>query len=50
MIEKFKFNHLSTGDLLRAEKATDSKNAKLINDIIAKGQLVPSEILVELVK
>lgn len=43
------WTHLSAGDLLRAErKKPDSELSKIINEHIAEGKLVPSEITVEL--
>lgn len=42
--------HLSTGDLLRAEKAKGGERADHINSFIAEGKLVPVKIVVELVK
>ena len=47
---KYNFKHLSTGDLLRAEKEKETPEAEMINNIMAEGKLVPSELLVELVK
>ena len=47
---KYNFKHLSTGDLLRVEKEKDTKEAEMINNIMAEGKLVPSELLVELVR
>lgn len=42
------FKFFSAGDLLRAERASGSETAKLINDKIASGQIVPARITVEL--
>jgi UMP-CMP kinase len=43
--------HLSAGDLLRAErKKSGSKLADIINEKINKGELVPSEITVQLIQ
>ena len=46
----FGFKHLSTGDLLREEEANDGLNADLIREYIKDGKLVPSEILVHLIR
>jgi len=35
MIAKFGFKHLSTGDLLRAERKSGSKDAELIESYIS---------------
>lgn len=43
------FCHLSTGDLLRDELTTKSKDAKMIEDFMKEGKLVPSELLVKLI-
>ena len=42
--------HLSAGDLLRAERATGSKDADLINEYIKEGKIVPVEITCNLIK
>ena len=45
------WTHLSAGDLLRAERQkSDSKLAEIINARILNGQIVPSEITVQLLK
>ena len=44
------FVHLSAGDLLRAERNSGSENAELINSIILKGEIVPVDITVNLIK
>jgi len=41
IVMDYGFTHLSVGDLLRAEKASGSKTAKLIDEYIAEGKLVP---------
>eukprot|EP00568_Trieres_chinensis_P006956 CAMPEP_0183302690 /NCGR_PEP_ID=MMETSP0160_2-20130417/8380_1 /TAXON_ID=2839 ORGANISM="Odontella Sinensis, Strain Grunow 1884" /NCGR_SAMPLE_ID=MMETSP0160_2 /ASSEMBLY_ACC=CAM_ASM_000250 /LENGTH=250 /DNA_ID=CAMNT_0025465493 /DNA_START=22 /DNA_END=774 /DNA_ORIENTATION=- len=42
--------HLSAGDLLRAERASGSELAEVINAKISAGQIVPSEITVRLLQ
>lgn len=42
--------HLSTGDLLRAERQAGGPNAAVIEEFIAAGKLVPNEIVVTLLK
>jgi UMP-CMP kinase len=49
IVEEFGWVHLSAGDLLRAERATDSENAQLINNYITEGKLVPVEITLTLI-
>jgi len=49
--DKYRFVHLSAGDLLRAERQKpDSKNGKLIEEYIVNGKIVPSEITVALLE
>ena len=43
-ITLFRFVHLSAGDLLREEQATDSKDSDLIKTHIKEGKIVPVEI------
>ncbi len=40
-------NHFSTGDMLRAEVASESERGKTINSFISKGNIVPIEIVIE---
>ena len=42
--------HLSTGDLLRAEKKSGSPLAAEINEYISKGALVPTKIVIQLLR
>ena len=42
--------HISAGDLLRAEIASGSENGRLAKEHMEKGQLVPNEIVVMMVK
>ena len=48
--EMFEYSHLSTGDLLRAEKDSGSPMAAEINKIMNEGKLVPTIILIKLLK
>lgn len=48
--EQLGWTHLSTGDLLRAEKQAGGPTAKTIQDYIDAGKLVPNEIVVRLLK
>uniref|UniRef100_A0A0A9G1Y1 adenylate kinase n=1 Tax=Arundo donax TaxID=35708 RepID=A0A0A9G1Y1_ARUDO len=47
---KYGVVHISAGDLLRAEIATGSENGKQAKGFMEKGQLVPDEIVVNMVK
>ena len=46
--EKFGYIHLSAGDLLRAERASGSDLADMINSCIVEGKIVPAEVTVKL--
>jgi len=48
IVAKYKFSHLSTGDLLRAEVASESPKGKELQDIMSKGGLVSNDIVLEL--
>lgn len=48
--QKFGLTHLSTGDLLRSEAASGSAKGKLIADLLAKGNLVPFETVLEVLE
>ncbi|KAE8666532.1 Adenylate kinase 2 [Hibiscus syriacus] len=48
--QKYGLVHISVGDLLRAEIASSSENGKLAKEYMEKGQLVPNEIVVMMVK
>ena len=50
LVKNYNFVHLSAGDLLRAEIASNSKDGELISGIIKEGKIVPSEITVGLLK
>ncbi len=48
--KEFGYKHLSTGDLLRAEIEKKSELGQKVQSIIAKGDLVSDEIVLELLK
>lgn len=48
--EKFGLKHISTGELLRAEAASGSEKGQLISKILATGELMPFETVVELLE
>ncbi|EPQ11289.1 Adenylate kinase isoenzyme 5 [Myotis brandtii] len=50
LVEKYGFTHLSTGELLRHELSSDSERSKLIRDTMERGDLVPSGVLLELLR
>lgn len=49
LAEKFNLIHLSTGDMLRAEIAASTELGKRMSLIMSKGELVPDEVVIELI-
>ncbi|KAL2503464.1 Adenylate kinase 2 [Abeliophyllum distichum] len=47
---KYDFVHIAAGDLLRAEVAAGTENGRRAKECMEKGQLVPDEIVVMMVK
>ena len=50
LVKDYNYNHLSTGDMLRAEVATGSDLGKEIDALIASGSLVSDELIIRLVE
>jgi UMP-CMP kinase len=50
MVEEFGVVHLSAGDLLRAHMKSGSEDGKMVADMIANGQIVPSSVTVGLLQ
>ncbi|XP_060801116.1 adenylate kinase isoenzyme 1 isoform X1 [Amyelois transitella] len=50
IIAKYGFTHLSTGDLLRAEVKSGSDRAKQLTAIMERGELVPNNVVLDLLK
>ncbi len=48
LVDKYKLKHLSTGDLLRSEIASKSETGILAESYISKGNLVPDEMIIEI--
>ncbi|MBR6648954.1 MAG: adenylate kinase [Bacteroidaceae bacterium] len=48
IVEKYGLNHISTGDVLRAEIATGSELGKTAKEMIDNGQLIPDELMVSI--
>jgi adenylate kinase len=49
LAKKFNLLHLSTGDMLRAEIATGTELGKKMSSIMSKGELVPDEVVIEMI-
>jgi adenylate kinase len=50
LTEKYGYTLITTGDILREEKKSGSEIGKKINDILGKGNLVPDEIVNQIVE
>ena len=50
IVKDFGYEHLSTGDLLRAETQKGGELADKLNKVMSEGKLVSSDLLVELLK
>ncbi len=48
IVQKYGLEHLSTGDLLRAEQVKQSELGKLIESYISKGSLVPDQLIIDI--
>ena len=48
LVEKFGMKHLSSGDIFRAEKASGSELGEKLSKIMAAGDLVPDDIVVDI--
>ena len=48
--EKYGYTLITTGDILREEKRSGSEIGKKINDILGKGNLVPDDIVNQIIK
>ncbi len=49
-MNEYGYTHLSSGDLLRAEVKSGSERGKKLNELMAKGQLVPNDIVLEMIR
>jgi len=48
--EAFKLVHMSSGDILRAEKISGSVNGRKIRDFMANGMLVPDDLMMSIMR
>ena len=49
LAKKFNLAHLSTGDMLRAEISSGTELGKKMSSIMEKGELVPDEVVIEMI-
>ncbi|WP_329902919.1 adenylate kinase [Porphyromonas pogonae] len=50
LISKYGFDHVSTGDLLRAEMKAESELGKTAKQYIDNGQLVPDSLIIDMIE
>lgn len=50
LIQHFQLAHISTGDLLRAERTAGTELGNQANEYIAKGELVPDAVVIGMVR
>jgi adenylate kinase len=50
LLSKYNLQHISTGDLLRAERSAGTELGNQANEYIAKGELVPDAVVIGMVK
>lgn len=48
LIKKYHLAHISTGDVLRAERDSGSELGKLAESYMSKGQLIPDELMIDI--
>ena len=48
LVNKYQLTHLSTGDLLRKEIASESELGKEIDQYISKGNLIPDQLMIDI--
>ena len=48
IIKEYGLDHISTGDVLRGEMKAETELGKIAKDYIEKGQLVPDELIVDM--
>jgi adenylate kinase len=49
LAEKYNLMHLSTGDMLREETSSGSDLGRRVEEIMKKGELVPDEVVIEMI-
>ena len=48
LVEKFGYNHISTGDVLREEIKAGTELGRIAKDYIEKGQLIPDDLIIDM--
>ena len=48
LVEKFGYNHISTGDVLRAEIKAGTELGRIAEGYIEKGQLIPDDLIIDM--
>ena len=48
IVEKYGLNHISTGDVLRAEIKNGTELGKTANEYISNGQLIPDALMIDI--
>jgi len=48
IIKKYGLSHISTGDVLRAERDSGSELGKLAESYMSKGQLIPDDLMIDI--
>ncbi len=50
LVEKYGFNHISTGQVIRNEIQAQSPAGKRVEECIARGEFAPDDLVIEIVK
>lgn len=50
LIRKYDYSIISTGDILREIKKTDTEHGRIVNELLRKGNLVPNEIVLSIIR
>lgn len=50
LIEKYKFNHISTGEVIRTEINQQSEIGKAVEERIKRGELIPDQMVIGMIR
>jgi adenylate kinase len=50
LCEKYNLSHISTGDIFRKEMSEGTELGKKVKDIVDRGELVPDELLIAIIR